>query len=142
MSLVAVAYHQDGKTHITVRESDPETFFVCNPIVDGDFSKASNAELVNLALDWISKKYINEYEVIKSSEKIKGLEQAIEQYEKLIQKASLTIAKTKEQMEEQQQTSTTAQMTLMSVIYKLNEKGLLTDEELNETITPETEMSL
>ena len=42
-------------------------------------------------------------------------------------------------MATQKTQSQMAQVTLMSVIFKLNEKGLLTDEDLAETGTTETQ---
>ena len=57
----------------------------------------------------------------------------------MIEKANKTIAAMESQMATQKAQSQMAQVTLMSVIFKLNEKGLLTDEDLAETGTTETQ---
>ena len=96
----------------------------------------SNTELLNEALEVI---YQENFPGRAEDERFNTLGEKIAKYDEMMDKANQTIEKMENQMKKQQQDSTTAQMTLMSVIYKLNEKGLLTDEELNETITPEAE---
>ena len=141
MSLIATAYHQDGKTCITARENDPSIFFICNATVDGDFSKASNNELVNLTLDWLTRKYITEYEAIKSSQKIEQLAQSISQYEALSEKANekikemdKTLLENAQKMAEYATNSEMAQAIVLEIVGKLYEKGVLVDDEFSETV--------
>ena len=79
MSLTATAQYKDGKTYITVKENDPSVFFVCSPVINGNYSTASNDELVDLMLDWITKKYITEYATIQLNNKINEIDKLIEE---------------------------------------------------------------
>ncbi|MDU7499950.1 MAG: DUF1366 domain-containing protein, partial [Streptococcus thermophilus] len=66
------------------------------------------------------------------TEKFNELDTKIKEYEALSKKATDTIAKMEEQIKKQQDASNTAQETLMSIIEKLNEKKLLSDEDLTD----------
>lgn len=96
----------------------------------------SNAELLELALEVI---YQENFPMRAENEKFNTLGEKIAEYDKLIEKATLTIDKMETQMTNQQEQSSMAQVTLMSVIFKLYEKGMLTDEDLAETTVTEAE---
>ena len=87
----------------------------------------SNTELLNEALDVI---YQENFPQRAENEKFNELDKKIKEYEALNKKATDTIAKMEEQIKKQQDASNTAQETLMSIIEKLNEKKLLSDEDL------------
>lgn len=80
----------------------------------------SNTELLELALEVI---YQENFPQRAENEKFNELNEKIKEYEALNKKATETIAK----MEE---ASSTAQATLMTIIDKLYEKEVLTDEDL------------
>ncbi|HEL9623766.1 TPA: DUF1366 domain-containing protein [Streptococcus suis] len=96
----------------------------------------SNTELLELALEVI---YQENFPMRAENEKFNTLGEKIAEYDKLIEKATLTIDKMETQMTTQQEQSSMAQVTLMSVIFKLYEKGMLTDEDLTETTISEVE---
>lgn len=87
----------------------------------------SNTELLNEALEVI---YQENFPQRAENEKFNDLDKKIKEYEALSKKATDTIAKMEEQIKKQQDASNTAQETLMSIIEKLNEKKLLSDEDL------------
>lgn len=87
----------------------------------------SNTELLNEALEVI---YQENFPQRAENEKFNELDKKIKEYEALSKKATDTIAKMEEQIKKQQDASNTAQETLMSIIEKLNEKKLLSDEDL------------
>ena len=87
----------------------------------------SNTELLNEALEVI---YQENFPQRAENEKINELDKKIKEYEALNKKATDIIAKMEEQIKKQQDASNTAQETLMSIIEKLNEKKLLSDEDL------------
>lgn len=87
----------------------------------------SNTELLELALEVI---YQENFPQRAENEKFNELDKKIKEYEALNKKATDTIAKMEEQIKKQQDESNTAQETLMSIIEKLNEKKLLSDEDL------------
>ncbi|HEL0787361.1 TPA: DUF1366 domain-containing protein [Streptococcus equi subsp. zooepidemicus] len=95
-----------------------------------------NSELLELALEVI---YQENFPMRAENEKFNTLGEKIAEYDKLIEKATLTIDKMETQMTKQQEQSSMAQVTLMSVIFKLYEKGMLTDEDLAETTISEVE---
>lgn len=80
----------------------------------------SNTELLNAALEVI---YQENFPQRAENEKFNELDKKIKEYEALSKKATETIAK----MEE---ASSTAQETLMSIVDKLYEKKVLTDDDL------------
>ena len=89
----------------------------------------SNTELLNAALEVI---YQENFPQRAENEKFNELDEKIKEYEALSRKATETIAKMEEQMTKQQDKSKIAQVTLMNVITKFYEKGMLKDEDLAE----------
>lgn len=89
----------------------------------------SNTELLNEALEVI---YQENFPQRAENEKFNELDKKIKEYEALNKKATDTIAKMEEQIKKQQEQSKIAHETLMSIIEKLNEKKLLTDEDLTD----------
>jgi len=89
----------------------------------------SNTELLNAALEVI---YQENFPQRAENEKFNELDKKIKEYEALNKKATETIAKMEEQMTKQQEKSKIAQVTLMNVITKFYEKGMLKDEDLAE----------
>lgn len=87
----------------------------------------SNTELLSEALEVI---YQENFPQRAETEKFNELDKKIKEYEALSKKATETITKMEEQMTKQQETSSTAQATLMSIVDKLYEKKVLTDDDL------------
>lgn len=120
-------------TKVTLVNSDGTSVPVFLP---PDVVDRSNSELLELALEVI---YQENFPMRAENEKFNTLGEKIAEYDKLIEKAILTTDKMETQMTKQQEQSSMAQVTLISVIFKLYEKGLLTDEDLAETTITEAE---
>lgn len=106
-------------TKVILRNRDGAYVPVFLPV---DKIDLSNTELLNEALEVI---YQENFPQRAENEKFNELDEKIKEYEALNKKATETIAK----MEE---TSSTAQETLMSIIDKLYEKKVLTDDDLTD----------
>ena len=113
-------------TKVVLRNRDGAYVPVFLPI---DKIDLSNTELLELALEVI---YQENFPQRAENEKFNELDKKIKEYEALSKKATDTIAKMEEQIKKQQDASNTAQETLMSIIEKLNEKKLLSDEDLTD----------
>lgn len=106
-------------TKVILRNRDGAYVPVFLPV---DKIDLSNTELLNEALEVI---YQENFPQRAENEKFNELDEKIKEYEALNKKATENIAK----MEE---TSSTAQETLMSIIDKLYEKKVLTDDDLTD----------
>lgn len=113
-------------TKVVLRNRDGAYVPVFLPVEKIDLS---NTELLNEALEVI---YQENFPQRAENEKFNELDTKIKEYEALSKKATDTIAKMEEQIKKQQDASNTAQETLMSIIEKLNEKKLLSDEDLTD----------
>ena len=113
-------------TKVILRNRDGAYVPVFLPVEKIDLS---NTELLNEALEVI---YQENFPQRAETEKFNELDTKIKEYEALSKKATDTIAKMEEQIKKQQDASNTAQETLMSIIEKLNEKKLLSDEDLTD----------
>ena len=113
-------------TKVVLRNRDGAYVPVFLPV---DKIDLSNTELLNEALEVI---YQENFPQRAENEKFNELDKKIKEYEALNKKATDTIAKMEEQIKKQQDASNTAQETLMSIIEKLNEKKLLSDEDLTD----------
>ena len=113
-------------TKVILRNRDGAYVPVFLPVEKIDLS---NTELLNEALEVI---YQENFPQRAETEKFNELDTKIKEYEALSKKATDTIAKMEEQIKKQQDASNTAQKTLMSIIEKLNEKKLLSDEDLTD----------
>ena len=111
-------------TKVILRNRDGAYVPVFLPVEKIDLS---NTDLLNEALEAI---YQENFPQRAENEKFNELDKKIKEYEALNKKATDTIAKMEEQIKKQQDASNTAQETLMSIIEKLNEKKLLSDEDL------------
>lgn len=113
-------------TKVVLRNRDGAYVPVFLPV---DKIYLSNTELLNAALEVI---YQENFPQRAENEKFNELDKKIKGYEALNKKATETIAKMEEQIKKQQDASNTAQEALMSIIEKLNEKKLLSDEDLTD----------
>lgn len=113
-------------TKVVLRNRDGAYVPVFLPV---DKINLSNTELLTEALEVI---YQENFPQRAENEKFNELDKKIKEYEALNKKATDTIAKMEEQIKKQQDASNTAQETLMSIIEKLNEKKLLSDEDLTD----------
>ena len=113
-------------TKVVLRNRDGAYVPVFLPV---DKIDLSNTELLNEALEVI---YQENFPQRAENEKFNELDEKIKEYEALSRKATDTIAKMEEQIKKQQDASNTAQEALMSIIEKLNEKKLLSDEDLTD----------
>ncbi|ARU13911.1 hypothetical protein PP240_gp19 [Streptococcus phage P7574] len=96
----------------------------------------SNTELLNEALEVI---YQENFPQRAENEKFNELDEKIKKYNVLNEKAAETIAKMEAQMTKQQEQSKIAQVTLMNIINKFYEKGMLKDEDLAELSSVDVE---
>lgn len=122
-------YDASGAAHATkvvLKNRDGAYVPVFLPV---DKIDLSNTELLNAALEVI---YQENFPQRAENEKFNELDKKIKEYEALSKKATDTIAKMEEQIKKQQDASNAAQETLMSIIEKLNEKKLLSDEDLTD----------
>ena len=122
-------YDASGAAHATkvvLKNRDGAYVPVFLPVEKIDLS---NTELLNEALEVI---YQENFPQRAENEKFNELGEKIKEYEALNKKAAETIAKMEAQMTKQQEQSKIAQETLMSIIEKLNEKKVLTDDDLTE----------
>ncbi|AYP30049.1 hypothetical protein SW1151_0041 [Streptococcus phage SW1151] len=113
-------------TKVILRNRDGAYVPVFLPVEKIDLS---NTELLTEALEVI---YQENFPQRAENEKFNELDKKIKEYEALSKKATETIAKMEEQIKKQQDASNTAQETLMSIIEKLNEKKMLSDEDLTD----------
>lgn len=113
-------------TKVALRNRDGAYVPVFLPV---DKIDLSNTELLNAALEVI---YQENFPQRAEKEKFNELDKKIKEYGALNEKATETIAKMEEQIKKQQDASNTAQEILMSVIEKLNEKKVLSDEDLTD----------
>ena len=113
-------------TKVVLRNRDGAYVPVFLPVEKIDLS---NTELLNAALEVI---YQENFPQRAENEKFNELDEKIKEYEALSKKATDTSGKMEEQIKKQQDASNTAQETLMSIIEKLNEKKLLSDEDLTD----------
>ena len=119
-------------TKVVLKNTDGAVVPVFLPVEKIDLS---NTELLNAALEVI---YQENFPQRAETEKFNELDEKIDEYNVLNEKAAETIAKMEAQMTKQQEQSKTAQLTLINVISKLYEKEVLTDEDLAETSIVET----
>ena len=113
-------------TKVILRNRDGAYVPVFLPV---DKIDLSNTELLKEALEVI---YQENFPQRAETEKFNELDEKIKEYEALSKKATETIAKMEEQIKKQQDASNTAQETLMSIIDKLYEKKMLSDEDLTD----------
>lgn len=113
-------------TKVILKNADGAIIPVFLPV---DKINLSNTELLNEALEVI---YQENFPQRAETEKFKELDDKIEAYNDLNNKATETIAKMEEQMKEQQDNSSTSQLTLINLVQKLYEKKVFTDEDLAE----------
>lgn len=113
-------------TKVILRNRDGAYVPVFLPVEKIDLS---NTDLLNEALEAI---YQENFPQRAENEKFNELDKKIKEYEALNKKATDTIAKMEEQIKKQQDASNTAQETVMIIIEKLNEKKLLSDEDLTD----------
>ena len=106
-------------TKVVLKNSEGAYVPVFLPVEKIDLS---NTELLKEALEVI---YQENFPQRAENEKFNELDEKIKEYEALSKKATETIAK----MEE---TSSTAQVTLMDIVDKLYEKKVLTDDDLTD----------
>lgn len=114
-------------TKVVLKNTDGAIVPVFLPVEKIDLS---NTELLSAALEVI---YQENFPQRAETERFNKLDDKIKEYNVLNEKAAETIAKMEAQMTKQQEQSKTAQLTLITVISKLYEKEVLTDEDLAET---------
>lgn len=122
-------YDASGAAHATkvvLKNRDGAYVPVFLPVEKIDLS---NTELLNEALEVI---YQENFPQRAENEKFNELDEKIKKYNVLNEKAAETIAKMEAQMTKQQEQSKIAQVTLMNIVNKFYEKGMLKDEDLAE----------
>lgn len=113
-------------TKVILKNADGAIIPVFLPV---DKINLSNTELLNEALEVI---YQENFPQRAETEKFNVLDEKIKAFNDLNNKATENIAKMDEQIKKQQDSSSTAQLTLINLVQKLYEKKVLTDEDLAE----------
>lgn len=98
---VFTPYLTDGKTHVVVRDTDPDLNVNFTAVLDGDYMSKSKSELLQLGLSWFTGKYVQEYANQKTVEEVANvkdkiaeinasLERSDEQYERVEKMLKIT----------------------------------------------------
>ncbi|CAM2758715.1 Protein of uncharacterised function (DUF1366) [Streptococcus acidominimus] len=126
---VFTPYLTDGKTHVVVRDTDPDLNVNFTAVLDGDFMNKSKAELLQLGLSWFTGKYVQEYANQKTVEAVAEVKDKIAQIDDAIERSD----KQYERVEELLKVTTGTVNELIT--------SLMTEEEEAVTDEPETEIN-
>ena len=99
MALTAKSYVRDGKTHISIRETDPDINIFIDPVIDGEFDTLTNTEAVAKGLEWFVSKYIPEYATQLTNRKVEELNEVIKQSQSTIDELESSLKRSDEQYE-------------------------------------------
>lgn len=99
MALTANSYVRDGKTHISIRETDPDINIFIDPVIDGEFDNLTNTEAVAKGLEWFASKYIPEYATQLTNRKVEELNEVIKQSQTTIDELESSLKRSDEQYE-------------------------------------------
>lgn len=123
------AYLANDKTHVVVRDTDPDLNVNFTAVLDGDFMSKSKAELLQLGLAWFTGKYVQEYANQKTVEAVVEVKDKIAQIDDAIDRSNKQYDRVEELLKVTTATVNELIMSLMS-----EEKEADTDE-------PETEVN-
>lgn len=82
------AYLANDKTHVVVRDTDPDLNVNFTAVLDGDFMSKSKAELLQLGLAWFTGKYVQEYANQKTVEAVVEVKDKIAQIDDAIDRSN------------------------------------------------------
>ncbi|MXQ48167.1 hypothetical protein GRB29_01885 [Streptococcus pneumoniae] len=99
MALTANSYVRNGKTHISIRETDPDINIFIDPVIDGEFDNLTNTEAVAKGLEWFASKYIPEYATQLTNRKVEELNEVIKQSQLTIDELESSLKRSDEQYE-------------------------------------------
>ncbi|ESV55177.1 hypothetical protein SAG0136_08155 [Streptococcus agalactiae LMG 14747] len=78
------AYLANDKTHVVVRDTDPDLNVNFTAVLDGDFMSKSKSELLQLGLAWFTGKYVQEYSNQKTVEEVATIKDAVKKTEDIV----------------------------------------------------------
>lgn len=123
------AYLANDKTHVVVRDTDPDLNVNFTAVLDGDFMNKSKAELLQLGLAWFTGKYVQEYANQKTFESVAEVKDKIAEMDDAIERSNQQYERVEELLKFTTATVNELIMSLMS-----EEEEAVTDE-------PETEVN-
>ncbi|MCI5871164.1 DUF1366 domain-containing protein [Streptococcus sp.] len=126
---VFTPYLTDGKTHVVVRDTDPDLNVNFTAVLDGDFMSKSRAELLQLGLAWFTGKYVQEYANQKTVEAVANVKGKIAEIDDAIDRSNKQYDRVEELLKV---TTATVNELIMS---------LMSEEEEADTDEPETEVN-
>lgn len=123
------AYLANDKTHVVVRDTDPDLNVNFTAVLDGDFMSKSKSELLQLGLAWFTGKYVQEYANQKTVEAVVEVKDKIAQIDDAIDRSNKQYDRVEELLKV---TTGTVNELIMSLMSK---------EEEADTDEPETEVN-
>lgn len=123
------AYLANDKTHVVVRDTDPDLNVNFTAVLDGDFMSKSKTELLQLGLAWFTGKYVQEYANQKTVEAVVEVKDKIAQIDDAIDRSNKQYDRVEELLKV---TTATVNELIMS---------LMSEEEEADTDEPETEVN-
>lgn len=137
MALTAKSYVRDGKTHISIRETDPDINIFIDPVIDGEFDTLTDTEAVAKGLEWFTSKYIPEYATQLTNRKVDELNEIIKQSQTTIVELESSLKRSDEQYERVENllklTTATVNNLVMSLMPDDEEEEATEDEPEEET---------
>lgn len=137
MALTAKSYVRDGKTHISIRETDPDINIFIDPVIDGEFDTLTNTEAVAKGLEWFVSKYIPEYATQLNNRKVEELNEVIKQSQTTIDELESSMKRSDEQYERVENLLKLTTATVNNLVMSL----MPDDEEEATEDEPETEVN-
>lgn len=123
------AYLANDKTHVVVRDTDPDLNVNFTAVLDGDFMSKSKYELLQLGLAWFTGKYVQEYANQKTVEAVAEVKDKIAQIDDAIDRSNKQYDRVEELLKV---TTGTVNELIMS---------LMSEKEEADTDEPETEVN-
>lgn len=134
----AIYNPETGKTLVGIKESDERETVLFNAYLDGDHTNDSETELIQLALEWFTVRYVKQFSDQLLNEKLDEVNRVIVEvqakYAELAEQMTQEEIKRQKQFEEQK-----AEMTLMAVEFtNLVSSFQLEEEEETQEVEDET----
>lgn len=117
-----------GKTLVGVKEADERETVLFNAVLDGDHTQASDAELIKLALDWFTLKYVKDFSDQLLNDKINEANKAAQTSQEAAEEAKAAVEQVKGMVK-------TVSLTLneaLSMLFKSGETDTETESSENE----------
>ncbi|MEX2805045.1 hypothetical protein AB3329_08030 [Streptococcus sp. H31] len=126
------------KTNVTIISDKP--YIVISADLSGDFTKASEQELIQAALDNYFKKQYVDYAMPEAIQRVDEMSTIIDTANAKLAELDQALEASRMQMAEIAETSETSQMVLLDIIEQLYAKGVIADDDI-ELLDSEAESS-